>query len=165
MSHFGNNVATLMADTLFTIVNNLCVFTRLCIEIVLKFVRLKPFFLLVRLKKCLKLLMKRTLSFNCLNEPLKLLGMLIWSYLTFPVVLEIFRLMWYANDLTCDIKRFIHRKSRISLELFYKITWNFAHYDTSWNITSLRQNSDGKFVYYFWFLDFLKNCKPLDVTR
>ena len=52
--------------------------------------------------------MKRKLSFSYLNDLLKLLGMLIWSSFIFPVVVELFRLMWYANYLTCDVKRFTH---------------------------------------------------------
>ena len=37
------------------------------------------------------------------------------------------------------VKRFF-RKSSVSLRLFNEITWNLAHQDTLWNITSLHQN-------------------------
>ena len=54
-----------------------------------------------------KVPMTRILSFSYFNGLLKLFGMLIWSS---HVVFEIFRLMFYANDLTCDVKRFTFYK-------------------------------------------------------
>ena len=66
-------------------------------------------------KEFIKMPMKRKLSFSYLNELLKLLGLLIWSSFIFHIVPEIFRLMWYANDLTCNFKRYTLLGNRIYL--------------------------------------------------
>ena len=59
----------------------------------------------------------------------------------------------------------VFRKSGISLRLFNKITWNFAHQDSLWNLTSLHQNNDAKLIYYISnYLIFRKSAtEPCDV--
>ena len=78
--------------------------------------------------------MKRKLSFSYLNELLKL-GMLIRRSFIFHVVLEIFRFMWYASDLTYSMTSEVHTFLENQVYL-----WNFSTKSPeTLHITTLRE--------------------------